>query len=125
MAGFVSPRADAATTAASLSRPGIYGIRAGRRSRVARWRRCPFPSYRTAAPFEGKRVLVVGIGNSAVDIAVDLCRRAEGVTLSTRRRRMVMPKYLMGMPIDRWLPSCPASASADRVVRTIWRGLFG
>ncbi len=58
--------------------------------------------YRTAAPFEGKRVLVVGIGNSAVDIAVDLCRRAESVTLSTRRSAWVMPKYLMGIPIDRW-----------------------
>lgn len=58
--------------------------------------------YRTAAPFEGKRVLVVGIGNSAVDIAVDLCRRAESVTLSTRRSAWIMPKYLMGIPIDRW-----------------------
>jgi cation diffusion facilitator CzcD-associated flavoprotein CzcO len=58
--------------------------------------------YRTAAPFEGKRVLVVGIGNSAVDIAVDLCRRAESVTLSTRRSAWVMPKYLIGIPIDRW-----------------------
>lgn len=58
--------------------------------------------YRTAAPFEGKRVLVVGLGNSAVDIAVDLCRRARSVTLSTRRGAWVMPKYLMGIPIDRW-----------------------
>lgn len=58
--------------------------------------------YRTADPFIGKRVLVVGIGNSAVDIAVDLCRRAEHVTLSTRRSAWVMPKYLMGVPIDQW-----------------------
>jgi dimethylaniline monooxygenase (N-oxide forming) len=58
--------------------------------------------YRTAQPFEGKHVLVVGIGNSAVDIAVDLCRRAESVVLSTRRSAWVMPKYLMGIPVDRW-----------------------
>jgi dimethylaniline monooxygenase (N-oxide forming) len=58
--------------------------------------------YRTADPFEGKRVLVVGIGNSAVDIAVDLCRRAKSVHLSTRRSAWVMPKYLMGIPVDRW-----------------------
>jgi len=58
--------------------------------------------YRTAAPFEGKNVLVVGIGNSAVDIAVDLCRTAKSVTLSTRRGAWVMPKYLMGVPVDRW-----------------------
>ena len=58
--------------------------------------------YRTADPFDGKRVLVVGIGNSAVDIAVDLCRRARSVHLSTRRSAWVMPKYLMGIPVDRW-----------------------
>ena len=59
-------------------------------------------SYRTAAPFEGKHVLVVGLGNSAVDIAVDLCRRAASVSISTRRSAWIMPKYLMGVPVDRW-----------------------
>jgi len=59
--------------------------------------------YRTAAPFEGQRVLVVGIGNSAVDIAVDLARRADQVLLSTRRSAWVMPKYITGIPTDRWL----------------------
>lgn len=58
--------------------------------------------YRTAAPYEGKDVLVVGLGNSAVDIAVDLVRRARSVTISTRRSAWIMPKYLMGIPIDRW-----------------------
>ncbi|MDZ7839546.1 MAG: NAD(P)-binding domain-containing protein [Gammaproteobacteria bacterium] len=58
--------------------------------------------YRTAAPYEGKRVMVVGLGNSAVDIAVDLCRRASHVIVSTRRSAWVMPKYLMGIPIDQW-----------------------
>jgi dimethylaniline monooxygenase (N-oxide forming) len=58
--------------------------------------------YRTASPFEGQRVLVVGIGNSAVDIAVDLCRSARRVCLSTRRGAWLMPKYIMGIPTDRW-----------------------
>lgn len=58
--------------------------------------------YRTAAPYDGKRVLVVGLGNSAVDIAVDVARRAEHVTISTRRSAWIMPKYLMGVPIDQW-----------------------
>jgi hypothetical protein len=57
--------------------------------------------YRTAAPFEDQRVLVIGIGNSAVDIAVDLTRQAAQVTLSTRRGAHVMPKYLFGVPTDR------------------------
>ena len=54
--------------------------------------------YRTAAPFDDKRVMVVGIGNSAVDIA----RRTKHVYLSTRRSAWVMPKYLMGRPVDQW-----------------------
>lgn len=58
--------------------------------------------YRTAAPFEGKNVVVVGIGNSAVDIAVDVCKSARRTYLSTRRSAWVMPKYIMGIPIDRW-----------------------
>lgn len=59
-------------------------------------------AYKTADPFEGKDVLVVGIGNSAVDIAVDICRRAKSVHLSTRRSAWIMPKYIMGIPTDRW-----------------------
>ena len=58
--------------------------------------------YKTADPFDDKRVLVVGIGNSAVDIAVDLCRRAKSVHLSTRRGAWIMPKYILGIPTDRW-----------------------
>jgi dimethylaniline monooxygenase (N-oxide forming) len=58
--------------------------------------------YRTAAPYEGKNVLVVGIGNSAVDIAVDVCKSARKTFLSTRRSAYVMPKYIMGIPVDRW-----------------------
>lgn len=56
--------------------------------------------YRTNDPYVGKRVLVVGIGNSAVDIAADIARRAEHVTLSTRRSAWIMPKYLFGRPVD-------------------------
>ncbi|MET0876039.1 MAG: NAD(P)-binding domain-containing protein [Tardiphaga sp.] len=58
--------------------------------------------YRTAQSFEDKKVLVVGIGNSAVDIAVDLCKRASHVALSTRTGAYIMPKYMMGIPTDRW-----------------------
>lgn len=58
--------------------------------------------YRTATPYEGKRVLVVGIGNSAVDIAVDVCKHAAATLLSTRRSAWIMPKYIMGIPSDRW-----------------------
>jgi hypothetical protein len=58
--------------------------------------------HRTAAPFADKNVLIVGIGNSAVDIAVDVCKSARRTLLSTRRSAWVMPKYIMGIPVDRW-----------------------
>jgi dimethylaniline monooxygenase (N-oxide forming) len=58
--------------------------------------------YRSAEPFAGKNVLVIGIGNSAVDIAVDVCKSARRTLLSTRRSAWVLPKYIMGLPVDRW-----------------------
>lgn len=58
--------------------------------------------YRTAEPFRDKNVLIVGIGNSAVDIAVDVCKTAKSTILSTRRSAWIMPKYIMGIPTDRW-----------------------
>lgn len=48
----------------------------------------------------GKRVVVVGLGNSAVDIACELSRAGAQVTLSVRRGAWVLPKYVFGRPID-------------------------
>jgi dimethylaniline monooxygenase (N-oxide forming) len=59
--------------------------------------------YKTPEPFVGKNVLVVGIGNSAVDIVVDVCKQAKNAYISTRRSAWIMPKYIMGVPTDRWL----------------------
>jgi cation diffusion facilitator CzcD-associated flavoprotein CzcO len=58
--------------------------------------------YRTPEPFSGKFVVVVGMGNSGCDIAVDLARVAGQVHLSTRRSAWILPKYLLGIPTDRW-----------------------
>jgi thioredoxin reductase len=56
--------------------------------------------YRTPEIFEGKRVLVLGIGNSATDIAVESSRHAEATFLAMRRGAWVMPKYLGSTPTD-------------------------
>jgi dimethylaniline monooxygenase (N-oxide forming) len=50
----------------------------------------------------GKRVVVVGMGNSAMDIACELCRPgiAEKLYLSARRGVWIIPKYLFGRPVD-------------------------
>jgi cation diffusion facilitator CzcD-associated flavoprotein CzcO len=53
--------------------------------------------YRDAAFTRGKRVVVVGIGNSAVDIATETCHIADVTFLSVRRGAHVMPKFFFGM----------------------------
>ncbi|MEU4684901.1 flavin-containing monooxygenase [Streptomyces xinghaiensis] len=57
--------------------------------------------YRTADVFRDRRVLVAGMGNSAMDIAVDASYTARGpVLLSARRGVHIVPKYLFGRPAD-------------------------
>lgn len=57
-------------------------------------------SYKSPAVFDGKRVLVVGAGNSGCDIAVDAVHRARKVSLSVRRGYHFVPKYVFGRPAD-------------------------
>jgi len=58
-------------------------------------------SYRTPEVLRDRRVLVVGMGNSAMDIAVDASYVAQGpVLLSARHGVHVVPKYLFGRPAD-------------------------
>ena len=56
--------------------------------------------YRKAETFRDKRVLVVGMGNSAMDIAVDASYVADDVMLSARHGSYIVPKYLFGRPAD-------------------------
>jgi len=57
--------------------------------------------YRTHVGYEDKKVLVVGIGNSGGDVAVELSRIAKPVLLSTRRGSWVMNRIEKnGLPID-------------------------
>ncbi len=52
--------------------------------------------YRTHLPFRDKRVLIIGAGNSACDIAVDISRHASATHLSWRRGYYVVPKLMFG-----------------------------
>ncbi|MFZ5845821.1 flavin-containing monooxygenase [Nocardioides pakistanensis] len=56
--------------------------------------------YKTPHLFEGKRVLVLGIGNSATDIAVESSRVAEETYLAMRRGAHILPKFIFGVPTD-------------------------
>ncbi len=78
-----------------------------------RWPEPPFPGaeqfageqihahhYREPDALSDKRVLVLGIGNSATDIAVESSRVAEQTFLAMRRGAYILPKYLNGKPTD-------------------------
>ena len=56
--------------------------------------------YREPDVLEGKRVLVLGIGNSATDIAVESSRIADATFLAMRRSAYIIPKYIRGKPTD-------------------------
>ena len=56
--------------------------------------------YRTPEPLAGKRILVLGIGNSACDVAADCSQVAARTLLAVRRGTHIVPKYLFGRPTD-------------------------
>jgi cation diffusion facilitator CzcD-associated flavoprotein CzcO len=50
--------------------------------------------------FRDKRVVVLGMGNSAMDIAVESSFSAAATYLAARRGAWVIPKYVFGRPLD-------------------------
>jgi cation diffusion facilitator CzcD-associated flavoprotein CzcO len=56
--------------------------------------------YKTAEQIRGRRVLVIGGGNSGCDLAVEAARHATSATLSLRRGYHFLPKFLFGGPLD-------------------------
>lgn len=59
--------------------------------------------YRRTSEFDGRRVLIIGAGNSGVDIATDAAFMAEEAYLSTRRGYWFLPKQIFGVPITEYL----------------------
>ena len=51
--------------------------------------------YRSNNLFAGKRVLIVGCGNSAADIAIDAVHRAKSVHMSVRRGERPMDSRIL------------------------------
>ena len=64
-------------------------------------------TYRDPAEFRGKRVLIVGLGNSGADIACDAAANAEAAFVSVRRGYHVIPKHIFGIPTDEFAESGP------------------
>ena len=76
-----------------------------------RWPEPPFPGhfdgtiihshcYKVPDDYTDKHVLVMGFGNSAMDIAVETSRVSAMTYLAVRRGFHVIPKYIMGKPLD-------------------------
>ncbi len=72
----------------------------------------------------GKNVVIVGMGNSAMDIACELSQRpmARNLWVAARRGVWVLPKYMNGRPADKavapaWMPRSLAQALARRMIK--------
>jgi len=59
--------------------------------------------YRNATAFAGKRVLVVGFGNSGGEIALDLAEAGIDVAVAVRGPVQIIPRDLLGLPILSWV----------------------
>ncbi|MFY0686363.1 MAG: NAD(P)-binding domain-containing protein [Cyclobacteriaceae bacterium] len=66
--------------------------------------------FKKAEPFRNKRILVIGGGNSACDVAVETSRVSNRTAISMRRGYRIIPKFFFGKPTDvvgsgmKWLP---------------------
>ncbi len=85
--------------------------------------------YREPGAYVGKRVCIVGAGNSAVDIASDICTTADRVVLIARSPVFVLPHTIFGVNFNDvsralqawWIPS----GLRRRISRTLVRIVHG
>ncbi len=98
LAGGAAESFDAVVVAnghqAAPRHPGFAGDFAGEYSHAF--------AYRTPEPFAGKRVLVIGVGNSGLDIAADVSSHAAITGLAARSPVLIMPRMFLGWPISRF-----------------------
>lgn len=72
--------------------------------------------YRNGDAWKGERVLVVGFGNSACEIAIDLCERGARPSVAVRGGVNIVPRDVFGVPIlgigisTAWMPAKLADA---------------
>lgn len=76
-------------------------------------------TYRSLDEFRGRRVLIVGLGNSGADIACDAAKAAEQAWVSVRRGYHVIPKHVFGIPSDLF------SSRGPKLPLAIERPVFG
>lgn len=94
------------------------------------WAREAFHSkhYRSRDQLAGRRVLVVGAGNSGCDIACQAATAADGAAISTRRGYWIVPKHILGRPTDVFSRSTPDFVPAkarQRLFALLLRAVVG
>ena len=81
-------------------------------------------AFKAAERFAGTRVLVIGGGNSACDIAVETARCSARTEISMRRGYWFVPKFLMGQPTDvineRLMRKLPKAIRQQAGKLTVW-----
>ena len=98
----------------------------GRREYVGEF--CHSIEYRNALPYVGKRVLVVGAGNSGAEIATDLAEQgAAFVAISIRTPPPIVPRDPFGQPVQKtgMLLSRLPPRLADRIAKSTARLVLG
>jgi len=78
--------------------------------------------YKDKEELAGRRVLVVGGGNSGFDIACDAVSRAAAAFLSLRRGYHIIPKHVFGIPADLFAARTPPLPM--RIRQSIFQGLL-
>jgi hypothetical protein len=108
--------------------PDIPGTFAG-----AMLHACQYKSPSLPVPLAGKRVLVIGAGNSGCDIAVEASHHAAVTAHSTRRGYFFVPRFILGRPADLrnerllkmqvplWLRRLISLRAIDRAIGLPWR----
>jgi dimethylaniline monooxygenase (N-oxide forming) len=79
-------------------------------------------AYRDNDIFAGRDVVILGMGNSAMDIAVEASHVARCTYLAARRGAWIIPKYMFGRPVDQ-LPQDPRVPFKvrQRIIHTLIR----
>src|SRR5262249_5587940 len=81
--------------------------------------------YKSGEAFRGKRVLVVGFGNSGGEIAIDLHERGAHPSIAVRSAVNVIPREGFGVPAlaigiaTAWMPPAIADATSAPLIRAI------
>ena len=101
--------------------PALARARASRAARPSPAQQVHAHYYRTPDLLEGKRVVVLGIGNSATDIAVESSRVARETYLAMRRGAYIVPKFIFGRPTDHLTDSPLARGPFAAAASGPWR----